>query len=139
MSSIKDRVLRIAEEKGIQKVAFFKALGLSYASFKGAQKNSALSSDALSTVLRHFADVNAEWLVLGQGDMFKDQTAGSGQIAITLPSKIDRVVDAVAVSAALEKVIGAQQTTIRTQEVAIAALSARIEQLEKKKKHKKKP
>ncbi|MGO1521920.1 MAG: hypothetical protein ACTHWQ_10350 [Sphingobacterium sp.] len=78
-------------------------------------------------------------MVLGEGAMIKEEQFHSGEIAITLPSKIDRFVDSTAVSVALEKVIGAQQITIQSQEVAIAALTARIEQLEKKKKHKRKP
>jgi len=137
MSSIKERVLTIAESKGISKVAFFKALGLSYANFKGVQKQSALGSDAIHTILERFDDVSAEWLVLGRGSMWKDQGTPSEQVAITLPSRIDRVVDTDALSVALEKVVVAQQVTIQSQEVAIAALSARLHQLEKKKKRKK--
>lgn len=139
MSNIKERVLQIAEAKGIPKVEFFQTLGISYANFKGAQKKSALGSDAISVILNHFSDINPEWLLLGEGFMIKDERSHSGEIAITLPSKIDRFVDTAAVTVALEKVIGAQQMTIQSQEVAIAALTARIEQLEKKKKHKKKP
>ncbi|MGO1597568.1 MAG: hypothetical protein ACTHZ1_13795 [Sphingobacterium sp.] len=139
MSNIKERVLQIAEVKGIPKIEFFKALGISYANFKGAQKKAALGSDAISVILNHFSDIHAEWLVLGEGAMIKEEQFHSGEIAITLPSKIDRFVDSTAVSVALEKVIGAQQITIQSQEVAIAALTARIEQLEKKKKHKRKP
>lgn len=138
MSNIKERVLQIAEAKGMPKVGFFKTLGMSYANFKGTQKNSALGSDAIFKILSHFQDLNAHWLLMGEGSMFTQEQFASEEIAITLPSRIDRLVDSTSLTGALEKVIGAQQMTIQSQEVAIAALSARVEQLEKKKNKKKK-
>lgn len=136
MTNIKERVLLIAESKGIQKVEFFKGLGLSYANFKGVQKNSALGSDAVATILSTYPDISPEWLLNGSGDMLRPEE--SNEMAITLPSKIDLQEQNTVLIDALEKVISAQHATIQSQEVTISALSARIEQLEKKKKTKKK-
>ncbi len=136
MTNIKERVLLIAESKGIQKVEFFKGLGLSYANFKGVQKNSALGSDAVATILSTYPDISPEWLLNGSGDMLRPEE--STEMAITLPSKIDLQEQNNVLIDALEKVISAQHATILSQEVTISALSARIEQLEKKKKTKKK-
>ncbi|WP_099366512.1 hypothetical protein [Sphingobacterium sp. 1.A.4] len=136
MTNIKERVLFIAESKGIQKVEFFKGLGLSYANFKGVQKNSALGTDAVATILSTYPDINPEWLLNGSGDMLRREE--SNEMAITLPSKIDLQEQNTVLIDALEKVISAQHATILSQEVTISALSARIEQLEKKKKTKKK-
>lgn len=138
MSNIKERVLLIAESKGVHKVEFFKGLGLSYANFKGVQKNSALGSDAIATILSSYADISPEWLVSGAGEMLREDNQHLHEVAITLPSKIDKPIDNGTLSAALEKVISAQQSTIQSQEITIAALTARIDQLEKKKKNKKK-
>lgn len=138
MTNIKERVLLIAESKGIHKVEFFKGLGLSYANFKGVQKNSALGSDAIATILSTYNDVSPEWLISGVGELLRADNHHTEEVAITLPSKIDKPVDNGSLAAALEKVINAQQATIQSQEITIAALSARIEQLEKKKKTKKK-
>ena len=136
MTNIKERVLFIAESKGIQKVEFFKGLGLSYANFKGVQKNSALGTDAVATILSTYPDISPEWLLNGSGDMLRREE--SNEMAITLPSKIDLQEQNTVLIDALEKVISAQHATILSQEVTISALSARIEQLEKKKKTKKK-
>ncbi|MFZ4262472.1 hypothetical protein ACFRAE_10525 [Sphingobacterium sp. HJSM2_6] len=138
MANIKERVLLIAEAKGIQKVEFFKGLGLSYANFKGVQKNSALGSDAVATILSTYNDVSLEWLIFGKGEMLKSTNEEVQEVAITLPSKIDKHVSAPQFVNALEKVINAQQATIQSQEITISALNARIELMDKKKKNKKK-
>ncbi|MGJ1205436.1 hypothetical protein [Sphingobacterium lactis] len=138
MTNIKERVLLIAEAKGIQKVDFFKGLELSYANFKGVQKNSALGSDAIATILSNYPDVNPEWLVIGIGEMFKSEHGEFDGVAITLPSKIDSHVESRTIYTALEKVINAQQATIQSQEITISALTDRIDLLEKKKSKKKK-
>ena len=77
-------------------------------------------------------------MISGVGELLRADNHHTEEVAITLPSKIDKPVDNGSLAAALEKVINAQQATIQSQEITIAALSARIEQLEKKKKTKKK-
>lgn len=72
MTTIKDRVLQIAENKGISKEKFFKDLDLSYANFKGVQKRSALSSDSIVKILSKHNTVNSEWLLTGEGPMLKE-------------------------------------------------------------------
>lgn len=138
MSNIKERVLLIAESKGIHKVEFFKRLGLSYANFKGIQKTSALGSDAIATILSNYPDISPEWLVSNVGEMLREDNQHIQEVAITLPSKIDKAEETTSLTSALEKLINAQQYTIQSQEITIAALTARIDQLEKKKKNKKK-
>lgn len=138
MTNIKERVLLIAETKGIQKVEFFKGLGLSYANFKGVQKNSSLGSDAVSTILTAYQDINPEWLLNGSGEMLRPTYQEINELAITLPSKIDRHDSSPVLVTALEKVINAQQATIQSQEITISALTAQIDLLEKRKKSKKK-
>ena len=138
MTNIKERVLLIAESKGIQKVEFFKGLGLSYANFKGVQKNSALGSDAITTVLNLYNDVNPEWLLNGVGNMYRVDPNESTDVEITLPSKFDKLEQSPIFISALEQIIEAQQATIATQEITINALTALVDQLEKKHKKKKK-
>lgn len=138
MTNIKERVLHIAEVKGISKIDFFKDLGLSYANFKGVQKTSALGSDAVASILASHSDIDPEWLLNGAGGMFRGNINGADHQSLTLPSKIDDLDQTNAVIEALEKVISAQQTTIQSQEITINALTSRIESLEKKKSKKKK-
>lgn len=137
MSNIKERVLHIAEVKGISKIEFFKDLGLSYANFKGIQKNSALGSDAVANILAAHSDIDPEWLLNGAGGMFRADHQESDGHTLTIPSKLDEIDPTNAVIEALEKVIAAQQTTIKSQEITIHALTDRIDTLETKKKKKK--
>src|SRR5690606_21924436 len=104
MTNIKERVLLISESKGIHKTEFFRVLGLSYANFKGVQKNSALGSDAISTILSNYPDISPEWLITGAGEMLREDNHHTHEVAITLPSKIDKPVETGSLSAALEKV-----------------------------------
>lgn len=71
MTTIKERILQIADNQGLKREEFFNNLGLSYANFKGIQKKSALSSDSLVSILSKYPDVNSEWLLTGNGPMIK--------------------------------------------------------------------
>ncbi|MDM1057895.1 S24 family peptidase [Myroides odoratimimus] len=75
MTTIKDRVLQIAEYYGIKKELFFKELELSYANFKGKQKESALSSDAIDKILTKYPNISTNWLVKGEGEIEKKNEA----------------------------------------------------------------
>lgn len=69
-SNVKDRVLEIAENKGISKEKFFEELGVSYGNFKGNSKKSALNSTVLAEISTKYPDVNLKWLLTGEGSMF---------------------------------------------------------------------
>jgi hypothetical protein len=71
ISNIKERILKIAEKKGISKEKFFQEIGMTYGSFKGVQKNTALNSDALEKIISIYPDIDCEWLLTGNGEMFK--------------------------------------------------------------------
>ncbi|MGH2622192.1 MAG: hypothetical protein ACRDE7_00830 [Sphingobacterium sp.] len=137
MASIKERVLRIAEVNGKNKVAFFKDLGLSYANFKGVQKFSALGSDAVEIILSTYQDVSADWLISGTGEMLKHDGFSGQPLAITLPSKVGTENSSESIITALENVISAQQICIDSQKIAIESLTSRVDHLEKKHKKKK--
>lgn len=75
MTSIKYRVLQIADFYKVKKEDFFDDLGLSYANFKGKQKNSALSSDSILLILDKYPNISVEWLVLGKGKITKSENS----------------------------------------------------------------
>ncbi len=75
LSNIKERILYLAEFKRINKENFFDQIGMTYGSFKGKQKNSALNSDAIDNILSIHSDIDANWLVTGKGEMIKNKTA----------------------------------------------------------------
>lgn len=69
--TVKERILLIAGHAKLSKIEFFKDLGMSYANFKGEQKKSGLSSDALLKVLSKYPEINPSWLLLGEGEMLR--------------------------------------------------------------------
>jgi hypothetical protein len=70
-TNIKERVLQIAENKGISKEKFFEQIGMTYGNFKGKSKKTPLNSNAIVDISTIYPDVNLEWLLLGKGSMFK--------------------------------------------------------------------
>lgn len=70
-SNIKERILYLLETKKIIKDKFFSEIGMTYGNFTGEAKKTPLNSNAISNILLKFPDLNAEWLLTGQGDMFK--------------------------------------------------------------------
>ena len=69
ISNIKERILYLADFKGIAKEKFFTEIGMTYGNFKGKQKNTALNSDALDRILSIHPDVDALWLITGNGSV----------------------------------------------------------------------
>ncbi|WP_418359037.1 hypothetical protein [Sphingobacterium detergens] len=120
--NVKERVLLIAERKGISKTEFFKDVGLSYANFKGGQKNTALSSDAMIAILTRHPDISPAWLLMGEGKMMR-----TGETVSPEPQMAATSFEGSSVSrqlvAALEQTIKAQERTISALEGQVALLS----------------
>lgn len=128
MSNIKDRVLMIASSRKINKVDFFKDLGLSYANFKGAQKQSSLGSEAVATILSKYNDISPEWLVTGEGEMQRDTLRVNERPETYLHAELEGISNAVIHS--MQQVISAQEVTIKSQEKTIYSLDKQIVILE---------
>lgn len=73
ISYIKERILLIADIKGISKDSFIENLGMTYGNFKGKQKLSAVNSDFLDRIISNYPDINSKWLLTGEGEMFLDK------------------------------------------------------------------
>lgn len=136
MSNIKERVLLIAESKGISKTEFFKELGLSYANFKGIQKQSALSSDAIDIILSKHPDINPSWLIIEEGDMYREgvipiandkgmdyESTPKRKTAVTT-DRPDKIISS------LEQTIEALQQAVRSQKKTIQSLEQQITMLQ---------
>lgn len=83
--AIKDRILYLAENKGISKQKFFQELELNYGNFKGNAKKSALSTDSLVKILSKYPSVSPDWLLFGKGVMEKTEeeiAVGEGSLAL---------------------------------------------------------
>lgn len=71
LTNIKERILYIAELKGISKEKFIENLNQKYANYKGISKNSAPSSEVLAEISTKYPDVNLDWILTGKGDELK--------------------------------------------------------------------
>lgn len=76
-SMIKDRVIQLLEYKGIPKEEFYKKIGMSSASFRGAARQTPLNSNAIENILSELPDVSSEWLLMGKGAMLKIEESHS--------------------------------------------------------------
>ncbi len=68
-TTIKERVLLLADQQTISKTKFFTELGQSYSSFTGRNKKTAVPSDFLSRLLVKYPNCNSHWLLTGKGEM----------------------------------------------------------------------
>lgn len=64
-TSIKDRVVQIAEGQGISKESFFKSIGMTSASFRGKAKKTPLNSNAIVNIITKYPEVDLYWLLNG--------------------------------------------------------------------------
>lgn len=71
---IKDRIIHLLEVKRAKTEATFKALGTTSANFRGKAKDTPVNSDILERLFEMFPDLNLEWLITGEGQMFKQPT-----------------------------------------------------------------
>jgi len=132
MSNIKERVLQIAESKKIRKTDFFKELGLSYANFKGMQKNTGLNSDAVVTILSKHTDINPTWLIIGEGRMYRhDETIARDDGEFYNEPIVVNEIEHTLIDA-LKLVISSQEKTIFSLEKQVIILEQEVQHLKKK-------
>jgi phage repressor protein C with HTH and peptisase S24 domain len=67
-----ERVKQFIENKGISKYEFCKKLGFSN---KFLDNSSNMGTDKAGKILHYFPDLNAEWLLTGEGNMIKTKNA----------------------------------------------------------------
>ncbi len=71
-TSIKDRVVQIAESLEITKESFFKSIGMTSASFRGKAKDTPLNSNAIVNIITEYPSVDLYWLVNGASKVPSD-------------------------------------------------------------------
>lgn len=85
---MKERLLQIAEYKGLSVRAFELECGLQRGNISNMAKDGAIGSDKLSKIIDANEDINIEWLIRGKGDMMKvdniaQSNASNQQISIS--------------------------------------------------------
>lgn len=62
--------MQIAKYYSISYEKFFPNIGVSYANFRGNAKKTPINSDVLAILLTKYKNINATWLITGEGEMF---------------------------------------------------------------------
>lgn len=66
--------MQLIEVKRVPKGRTFAELGVTSANFRGKAKSTPVNSDVIVNLFAMFPDVNLEWLITGEGQMFKQPT-----------------------------------------------------------------
>ena len=87
ISPIKARIFQYIKYKGVTKVSFYANTGISSANFKGIGAKSEIGGENIAKILTFFEDLNAEWLILGTGNMTKNaQKSPDPELSEPIPS-----------------------------------------------------
>ncbi|WP_286768148.1 MULTISPECIES: S24 family peptidase [Sphingobacterium] len=70
-TSIKDRILQIADIKGISKEKFIENLNQKYSNYRGVSKKSAPSAEVIAEISTKYPDVSIEWVLTGRGQKLR--------------------------------------------------------------------
>lgn len=65
------RILQLAEDKGLTKSAFLKKTGIPRGLLDANKLAHTVGDKQLAAILSAFPEVNLEWLITGQGQMYK--------------------------------------------------------------------
>lgn len=79
-TSIKDRIVQIADYKNIKKDVFFEELGQSYSNYRGKSTKSAPSAEVIAEISTKYPDVNLIWLLTGKGSMIREEIENSSEM-----------------------------------------------------------
>ena len=91
---INDRIMALVNELGMSAYQFAKELGYDRPEkiYTILNKRNKPGYDTLADILSHFDQVNAEWLMLGNGEMFKGEDNKESSIAIVKESPTPEIV-----------------------------------------------
>lgn len=71
ISQIKKRILQYIDYKNITKQKFCKKTGISYGNMRGKSLKSEIGGSQIAEILREFAEISPDWLLLGKGEMLR--------------------------------------------------------------------
>ncbi|WP_293918537.1 MULTISPECIES: hypothetical protein [unclassified Sphingobacterium] len=89
LTNIKERILKVAEYKGIRKEKFIENLNQKYSNYRGNSKNSAPSSEVIAEISTKYPEISLRWLLTGTGKMVKDITDTNQHITTNLLTDIN--------------------------------------------------
>jgi len=124
MSTIGERIKILIDTENLNISTFESMIGAGNNTIgTSIKRNSNFSSSILSKILKKYKNINAEWLLTGEGEMYKNDTGNlkARNLKPTAPVKTDIV---------LEDTVITQNMTIRVLVAERRDLQKRIKQLE---------
>ena len=121
--TVKERILQIAEYKGIAKTLFCEKIGSTYGNFTGTNKNRPINSDSLANILVICPEISIDWLLTGEGNMLKEEAKeATSEICQSCANKERKIKELEKTIAEKERTIAAMEFAIKAQETTIATL-----------------
>ena len=78
--TIKERILYFAKNQGISRTDLFNELEVAASNFKGVGLKSEIGADKIVKFLTSYQNVSPEWILTGNGSMFRDETPEATEI-----------------------------------------------------------
>lgn len=74
----KERLVKYLDNKGISSAKFYEDTGLKRGLIDKDKLHQQLTSDRIATIVACYEDVSIDWLITGQGDMFRESNSVNG-------------------------------------------------------------
>lgn len=76
-STIKERILYLADKHEVSRKIFFQKIGMTHGNFTGKAKETPINSNAILRIVDNYPEVDINWLVRGHGEMYKPSNTES--------------------------------------------------------------
>ena len=89
MSRIISRIKQFADSQGISNRALERSMGVSEGTMsKAFRNNTEIRTDNIESIVESYPQLSAEWLLRGEGEMFKREAVSESEIVMQLVNKI---------------------------------------------------
>lgn len=125
ISPIKLRILQFIDYKGISKYEFYKNTSIS----RGTLDNSSgLTEENIAKFLAYYKEINANWLLTGEGPMLRETTEYNNGPPAQIPVKPKQEYNTCPLCKEKDKVIAAQEKTIALLEEQLRECKSKVKE-----------
>ncbi|MDR0829660.1 MAG: hypothetical protein LBN95_06075 [Prevotellaceae bacterium] len=88
--TIKQKILYFIKNQGITQAKFFEKFNIAPSNFKGIGLKSEIGTEKIVKILTEFPELSADWLLLGKGEMLRENQKNILEERI---SKIEKILN----------------------------------------------